>query len=258
MQGSIIAWTDNTANFWMGCAKVSPGCAHCYAETLTINRMGLKVWGTEAKRQPVAGIYANLRKWNRAAAAAQARARVFVMSLGDFFEDHPDANAIRPAAWDAIRECQWLDFQLLTKHPENIPAMVPTGWTAAPWPNVWLGTSIENDRHAFRADVLKQVPAVVHFISAEPLLGPLPSLDLSHIEWVIVGGESGTGYRPMDHAWARELAARCRKKKVAFFFKQSAAPRTEMGIELDGQIQRAYPLTPYDLRPGRRAAGSLF
>jgi len=257
MQGSIIAWTDNTANFWMGCNKVSPGCAHCYAETLTINRMGLKVWGPDAKRQPVAGIYANLRRWNRHAAAAQQRARVFVMSLGDFFEDHPAANAVRPQAWDAMRACEWLDFQVLTKHPENIPAMLPAGWDVAPWPNIWLGTSIENDRHTVRADLLTQIPAAVHFISAEPLLGPLPSLSLKHIEWVIVGGESGPGFRPMDHEWARELAVRCRKAKVAFFFKQSAAPRTEMGIELDGQIQRAYPRTPYDRKP-RRAAGALF
>lgn len=251
MQDSIIAWTNHTANFWMGCEKISPGCAHCYAETLTVNRMGLKVWGgAESKRQPVSGVYANIRRWNRAAAAAHTRARVFVMSLGDFFEDHLDANHIRPAAWQAMREAEHLDFQLLTKRPENIPAMLPGGW---PWPHVWLGTSIENDRHAHRAQQLAKVPAAVHFISAEPLLGPLPSLDLTDIEWVIVGGESGPGYRPMDHAWARDLAVRCRKARAAFFFKQSAAPRTEMGIELDGKLQRAFPNTSFD-----RAARGLF
>jgi protein gp37 len=240
MQDSIIAWTNHTANFWMGCDKVSPGCAHCYAEVLTTNRMQLHVWGADSKRQPVAGVYANIRKWDRAAAAARTRHRVFVMSLGDFFEDHPDANTIRPQAWAAMREARWLDFQLLTKRPENIPAMLPAGW---PWPHVWLGTSIENDKHVNRARLLTQVPAVVHFISGEPLLGPLPSLDLTDIEWLIVGGESGPGFRPMDHAWARELAARCRKTGTAFFFKQSAASRTEMGVTLDGKLQRAFPIT---------------
>jgi protein gp37 len=245
MQDSIIAWTNNTANFWMGCEKISPGCAHCYAEVLTINRMQLHVWGPpgESKRQPVAGVYANIRKWNRAAAASRIRQRVFVMSLGDFFEDHPDANAVRPQAWAAMREAEWLDFQILTKRPENIPAMLPVGW---PWPHVWLGVSIENDRHSHRAQLLTQVPAAVHFVSAEPLLGPLPSLDLKHIEWLIVGGESGPGFRPMEVAWARELQVRCRKAKTAFFFKQSAAPRTEMGIELDGKIQRAFPKTSFE------------
>ena len=185
MQDSIIAWTDNTANFWIGCEKVSPGCAHCYAETLSINRMGLRVWGAESRRQPVAGVYANVRKWNRRAEASGQRQRVFVMSLGDFFEDHPDAHAIRPQAWATMRDAPWLDFQILTKRPENIPQLLPPGW---PWPNVWLGTSIENDAHVGRAVALRQVPAVVHFISAEPLLGPLPSLDLTDIEWLIVGG----------------------------------------------------------------------
>lgn len=237
-QDTRIAWTDNTANFWMGCEKVSPGCAHCYAESLVTRRMGLRVWGPDSQRQPVQNVWANIRRWNRRAEASRTRQRVFVMSLGDFFEDHPTADNVRPEAWAAMRAAPWLDFQVLTKRPENIPSRLPEGW---PWPHVWLGVSIENDAHVGRAELLRQVPAVVHFVSAEPLLGPLPSLSLTHIEWLIVGGESGPGYRPMDHAWARDLERRCTAAGVAFFFKQSAAPQTEMGIRLDGRIVRAFP-----------------
>jgi protein gp37 len=186
-------------------------------------------------------VWANVRRWNRQAEATGTRQRVFVMSLGDFFEAHPVADAVRPQAWDAIRAAPWLDFQILTKRPENMPARLPAGW---PWPHVWLGVSIENDKHVHRADQLRQVPAVVHFISAEPLLGPLPSLKLTDIEWVIVGGESGPKYRPMDHAWARDLERRCARAGIAFFFKQSAAWQTEMGIELDGRVVRAFPQVP--------------
>ena len=246
----------------MGCEKISPGCAHCYAETLTANRMGLKVWGENSARQEVKSIWTNLRKWDREAAVAKQRRRVFVMSLGDFFEDHPDANSIRPRAWEAMRRTSWLDFQLLTKRPENITRFLPTGFLEAPWSSVWLGTSIENDRHACRADVLRTIPAAVRFISAEPLLGPLPSLRLDGIDWVIVGGESGPGYRSMDHAWARDLRDRCVQAEVAFFLKQSAAPRTEMGtylIEADGSqwSWKQYPRTPFNpagsfLSTGRR------
>jgi protein gp37 len=238
---TAIAWTDHTANFWMGCEKVSPGCAHCYAETLTENRMGISVWGKDGTRQPVQGVWSNVAKWHKAAALERTAHRVFCMSLGDFFEDHPVANDIRPKVFELIRATPMLDWQILTKRPENLPRMLPADWSLPRYPNVWLGTSIENDRHVHRADALREVPAVVHFISAEPLLGPLPSLNLDHIEWVIVGGESGPGYRPMDHEWARQLRNRCLAEHRAFFFKQSAAYRTEMGIRLDGVIARDYP-----------------
>jgi protein gp37 len=202
--------------------------------------MGLQVWGptTTSARQPVKTVWRHVRRWNRLAEASRHRQKVFVMSLGDFFEAHPIAEAIRPDAWAAMRAAPWLDFQVLTKRPENIPTRLPRDW---PWPHVWLGVSIENDRHVHRADLLRRVPAIVHFISAEPLLGPLPSLDLTDIEWLIVGGESGAKYRPMDLDWARTLQRACRASGTAFFFKQSAAPRTETGITLDGRLVRAFP-----------------
>lgn len=248
---SAIAWTNSTANFWMGCEKVSPGCAHCYAETLTKNRMGLRVWGPNSRRQEVKSIWSKLKKWDREAAAALERRRVFVMSLGDFLEDHPDADVIRPRAWDAMRATEWLDYQVLTKRPENYTHFLPPGFADRPWPHIWGGTSVENRRFLWRIDELRRQPFAVRFLSVEPLLGDLGDVDLTGIHWVIVGGESGPGYRPMDHAWARALRDQCVDNGVAFFMKQSAAPRTEMGtylVEADGTKWKwqQYPRTPFN------------
>jgi len=240
-ESSIIAWTDNTFNPWMGCVKVSPGCAHCYAETLTKNRMGLHLWGAKAARQVTSP--SNWKKpvaWNCEAERDGQRKRVFCASLCDVMEDHPTAAATRPRLWDLIRSTPWLDWQLLTKRPENYAGNLPADWGDG-WPNVWLGTSIESNEYLGRADILRQVPATVRFISYEPALGPLTDIDLSGIDWLIVGGESGSNFRLMDHAWARDARAKCGAAGTAFFFKQSSAYRTEMGIELDGQIVRNYP-----------------
>lgn len=249
-EGTIIAWTDFTANFWQGCTKVSAGCAHCYAESLTKNRMGLDVWGPNKPRKPVAGVWENVRKWNREAERSGDRKLVFVMSLGDFFEDDPVANEIRPRAWDLIRRSEWLDFQLLTKRPERIAANLPADWRDG-WPNVWLGTSIEDMRVAARADHLRTIPASVRFVSYEPALGPLDDLNLDGIDWMIYGGESGPGFRPHDLAWPRRMRERCSELGVAFFFKQSSAPRTEMGTTLDGETVRKYPRPRIPIPCGR-------
>ena len=238
---TLIAWTDHTFNPWMGCVKVSEGCRHCYAETLTTKRMGLRLWGPGTDRQVTKTPWENALTWNRAAAKAKARRRVFCASLCDVFEDHPVADATRPRVWDLIRNCEWLDWQLLTKRPHRIVDCLPKDWGPAGYPNVWLGTSIEDMRVAERADHLRGIPAVVRFISYEPALGSLDDLDLAGIDWVIVGGESGSGFRQMNVDWARSMRRKCAAAGVAFFFKQSAAIRTEMGIELDGQIVREYP-----------------
>lgn len=241
---TAIAWTDHTANFWMGCQKVSPGCANCYAETLTKNRMGLSLWGPAktSRRQAVKGIYANLRKWNRESNPPDW-SKVFVGSLMDWAEDHPDAEALRPAMWQAIRENNRLIYQLLTKRPERIASLLPDFWGEIK-DRIWLGTSIENNDYAWRADHLRQLDSAVRFISYEPALGPLDRLDLTGIDWVIYGGESGSSFRPEDKQWARDMRDRCQSLGIAFFHKQSAAYRTEMGIELDGQIIRQYPSKP--------------
>jgi len=249
---TAIAWTDHTFNPWMGCHKVSQGCKHCYAETLINKRGWGAVWGPHGKRQRTGtAVWRKPRRWNHDAELADRPARVFCASLADVFEDHPGPNEWRDDVFDVIRETPWLDWQLLTKRPENLGRMLPADWGEG-WPNVWLGTSIEDNRVAHRAIELTSVPAFVHFVSYEPAIGPLDELDLTDIDWMIVGGESGPGYRPMDIQWARDMRVRCEEAEIPYFFKQSAAPRTEMGIDALGEIVRNYPRSsPRDLDLGR-------
>ena len=223
----------------MGCRKVSEGCRNCYAETLTKNRMGIQVWGN-GPRQVTKAPWQNVVKWNNAAVRDGQRRKVFCASLCDLFEDHPVANDTRPRVWELIRRSFNLDWQLLTKRPENIERMLPEGWPDN-FEHVWLGTTIEDMRVAKRADYLRSIPATVRFISYEPALGPLDDLNLDGIDWVIYGGESGPGYRAEDKDWARSMHRKCGEEGVAFFHKQSAGIRTEMGIELDGKIVREFP-----------------
>ena len=253
---TLIAWTDRTANFWIGCVKVSDGCKNCYAEVVAKNRMGLNVWGPAktTSRQPVKGIYANLRAWDRESkeGAVGVRGRghphlVFVGSMMDWAEDHPDLPEIRVKMWEAIRASTHLHFQLLTKRAERIAELLPDFWPQIR-DRVWLGTSIESMKLAERADHLRTLDAAVRFISYEPALGPLDQLDLTGIDWVIFGGESGVGYRAADLDWARRMRERCEGEGVAFFFKQSSHRYTERGIELDGEIVRMFP-TPRVTRP---------
>lgn len=240
---TIIAWTDHTFNPWMGCEKVSAGCKNCYAATLTKNRMGLDLWGPPAttERQVTKAPWQNVVKWNRDAERSGERKRVFCASLCDVFEDHPTANATRPRLWNLIRQCEALDWQILTKRPERIVDNLPEDWGTEGWPHVWLGTSVEDMRVSHRVDILRDIPAVVRFISYEPAIGPLDDLDITGIDWIIYGGESGPGHRPENKDWARVMHAKCSENGTAFFHKQSAGWRTELGIELDGRIVREYP-----------------
>jgi protein gp37 len=148
---------------------------------------------------------------------------------------------VRRDLWRLIEETPYLDWLLLTKRPQNIERMLPKNWGDG-WHNVWLGVSIEDEKVVSRATLLRRIPATVHFISYEPALGPLAHvLDLTDIEWLIYGGESGPGFRGHDVQWARDIMAACTRSGTAFFYKQSPAIRTEMGIELDGNIVRRYP-----------------
>ena len=192
-------------------------------------------------------MWARPRTWNRNAGYDKAPARVFTGSLMDIFEDAPGPNDWRDDVWQMIRDTPWLDYQLLTKRPENIARMLPDDWDAdGPyWPNVWLGTSIEDQRVSEREHILSLTPAHVQISSATGRPSAHSRLTLQKIEWVIFGGESGPGYRPMKLAWggadARRLPLSINPRGTAYFFKQSAAPRTEMGIDALGEIVREYP-----------------
>ena len=233
-------------NPWMGCQKVSQGCRFCYAEVLTKGRMQLDVFGPNtAKRQRTSERYwRGPLNWNRQAQTRRDPLRVFCASLADVFEDAPELNAWRRELWDVIDRTRWLDWQLLTKRPENIERMLPDTWDANSfgyWPHVWLGTSIERNEVRDRSHILTAVPAHVHFISYEPAIGPADDVDLEGISWVIVGGESGPGYRPMKLSWARDMQTRCAELSVRYFFKQDSSHRSEQGADALGRIYRDYP-----------------
>jgi protein gp37 len=234
---SGIRWTESTWNPMTGCTQISPGCANCYALTLAERMRGTPAF-------PV-GFDPMYRPW-RLDLPKRWRdpRRIFVNSLSDLYHE-AFADELVDEVWKVMVDAPQHTYQVLTKRPERM-ADHALGWLdrhgleEVP-PQIWLGTSIENDRWTRRADELRRIPVRVRFISAEPLLAPIPSLDLTGLHWVIVGGESGKGYRPMDHAWARDIRDRCLDAGVAFYFKQSAAPRTEMGIELDGVRWEQYP-----------------
>ena len=252
-EASKIEWTDHTYNPWWGCARVSPGCECCYAETFA-KRTGHAVWGVAAERRFFGEKHWNEpRRWDREAAAAGRRARVFCASMADVFEERPDLIAERRKLWDLVGETPHLDWLLLTKRPANIRKMVPRGWFWDRWPrNVWVGTTVEDQRRADeRIPVLLEVPAPVRFLSCEPLLdavdltrvrkmegselrinalrSPLDTFGQRarqvhrEIDWVIVGGESGPGARDFELQWARRIVADCRGSGVPVFVKQLGA-----------------------------------
>lgn len=245
-ESTAIAWTDSTFNPWQGCSRVSEGCRFCYAEVQT-SRYGLSLWGAAPRRITSTEGWRKPIRWNREAAADGRRHRVFCGSWCDVFEADPTADATRPRLWQLVAETPALDWLLLTKRPERIAECLPDGWGSG-WPNVWLGTSIEAADVLHRADALRKVPAVVRFLSCEPLLGPLGGINLAGIDWLIAGGESGPNARPMSSDWARHLRDRCASAGIPYFFKQAGGRGNDKGGHLlDGELLQAFP-TPRGAR----------
>lgn len=236
-----ISWCDHTFNPWIGCTKVSSGCTNCYAETL-VKRWKKAEWGPRGVRVRTSPAYwRQPSAWNSEAARAGVRRRVFCASLADVFEEKTEVIPWRKQLWTLINATQHLDWLLLTKRPENLSLMLPWGKYEDPYPNVWLGVSIEDYREGRRACELRTHPAVCRFISYEPALGPLAeSIDLKGFKWLIFGGESGSHYRPCELQWARDIKAQCQREGVAFFFKQNSGPRpgNMTGVEPELQIQQ--------------------
>ena len=218
---SKIAWTDHTFNPWWGCVKVSPGCEHCYAESFS-KRVGQDVWGTVANRRFFKDAHWDgPLKWNREAAGINQRARVFVASMADVCEDRPDLDTPRRRLMRVIEDTPALTWMLLTKRPQNYGRMF---WER--WPNnAWALTTAENQiEYEHRIGYLKRVKANVLGLSIEPMLGPIDMHD-EPVNWVIVGGESGAGARPMQIEWARSIRDQCQDTKTAFFMKQLGGVR---------------------------------
>lgn len=222
-ENTHIEWCRHTFNPWVGCTKLSPACDHCYAESWAKRAGNPKLWQGE-RRRTTASNWQQPLKWDRQAVSAGRRDRVFCASLADVF-DNQVPTRWRDDLWHRIEQTPNIDWMLLTKRPENIAKMLPTPeaghqpWGDG-WPNVWLGTTVEDAERKRRIGVLRNVPAVIRFLSCEPLLGDLGEISLAGINLVIVGGESGPQARPMHPAWARSIREQCAAAGVAFFFKQ--------------------------------------
>jgi protein gp37 len=288
---SKIEWTDSTFNPWVGCTKVArPGrapsaCDFCYAEKWA-KRSGQVKWGNNPRRRTTDAYWRHPIRWNDQSRDFQRehgrRQRVFCASLADVFDNQVDPKW-RSDLFRMIRACDQLDWQLLTKRPQNLRKMLPSDW-ADGYPNVWLGTTAEDARaYKQRAAHLLKTPAVIHFVSYEPAIGPLGSLDIDGLfpDWLIIGGESGVRsdqIRLTDPQWARDAIAECQRLGAAPFLKQwgtyknnplvAEGGRTEQdaikldppengkgGGKLDGLLWRQFPITTTRLQVRTTAGG---
>lgn len=230
---SEIEWTEMTWNPVTGCTKVSQGCKHCYAERMAkrLRAMGVERYRDGFRVTLQEDLIEEPLRWRRPR-------RVFVNSMSDLFHEEVPLEFIR-RVFGVMEECPQHTFQILTKRAERLEELGPE----LPWaPNVWMGVSVEDEGALSRVRHLARVPAHTRFLSCEPLLGPLPSLDLREIQWVIVGGESGPGARPMRKEWVEEILEKCRRSEVPFFFKQWGGVRKKkQGRELHGQTYDEFP-----------------
>jgi protein gp37 len=235
---SKIEWTDATWNPVRGCTKISPGCLHCYAETFSERFRGVPghpfEQGFDIRLVPEK--LGDPLRWS-------TPQRIFVNSMSDLFHPKiPDEYIVKVAR--VMTAANWHTYQVLTKRADRMQKLLKGKLKfAAEQPQIWWGVSVENQKHGLpRIDLLRESPAQVRFLSIEPLLEHLGPLNLKNIDWVIVGGESGPGARPMNAEWVRNIRAQCRSAKVAFFFKQWGGVRKkETGRELD---ERTYDELP--------------
>lgn len=211
MASSKIEWTESTWNPLTGCTKISPGCKNCYAERMAkrLQAMGVEKYreGFQLALHPE--VLEEPLNWNKPQ-------MIFVNSMSDLFHKDVPLDFIQ-RIFDVMRRAHWHQFQVLTKRTDRLLELDPQ----IDWPkNVWMGVSVETAAYMHRIDLLRRTHAAVKFLSLEPLLGPLPGMDLSGIDWVIVGGESGPHVRPIQPEWVRDIRDQCVQANVPFFFKQ--------------------------------------
>jgi protein gp37 len=236
--GSAIEWTDATWNPVRGCTKVSAGCKHCYAETFAERWRGISghpyEQGFDLRLIPEK--LDEPTRWKRPR-------RIFVNSMSDLFQEGIGNEFIR-SVFETMNAANWHTYQVLTKRADRMLAATRAlGRELVHHPHIWLGASVENRRHGLpRIDLLRDVPAAVRFLSIEPLLEDLGPLDLAGIHWVIVGGESGPGARPMRAEWVQAIQRQCRAQRVPFFFKQwGGVHKRKTGRELGGKTWDEFP-----------------
>ena len=224
---SLIEWTWRTWNPIVGCSMVSPGCALCYALLMSLRLAGMaRVQENPGRKSHYLHVINDKGGWNGHVRPVEEAledplhwrrpSTVFVNSMSDLFHENLDASYIQ-RVFDVMRRAHWHQFQILTKRSERLRDLS----SSLQWmPNIWQGVSVELATYRYRIDHLRATPAKVKFLSLEPLLGPLGTLDLRGIDWVIVGGESGAGCRPMEEKWVTDIQRQCLSAKVPFFFKQ--------------------------------------
>lgn len=237
---SSIEWTEATWNPLTGCTKISPGCKHCYAERLSarLQAMGNPNYANGFELTLHDHVVELPLKWKKPRV-------IFVNSMSDLFhQDVPVEFVLR--VFETMRRASWHTFQVLTKRSDRLLELDPQ----IVWPaNVWMGVSVENDKYAYRVGDLRQTHARTKFLSVEPLLGPLPALNLEGIDWVIVGGESGPGARPMQEEWVTGVRDQCQAAEVAFFFKQwGGVNKKRAGRLLEGRTWDDLPAPPVPLQ----------
>ncbi|GAB6273700.1 MAG: DUF5131 family protein [Peptococcaceae bacterium] len=238
---SSIEWTESTWNPVTGCTKISPGCEHCYAE-----RMALRL---QAMGQPnyVNGFKLTIHEqvlelpltW-------KTPQMIFVNSMSDLFHKEVPVEFIL-RTFDVMQRANWHQFQILTKRTDRLLELD----SLLPWAtHIWMGVSVENSDYTFRIDCLRRVKAKIKFLSFEPLLGPIPDVNLDGINWVIVGGESGPGARSMDPSWVVNIRNQCLRARVPLFFKQwGGTNKKKAGRELEGRTWDEMPATYQLLKP---------
>ncbi len=211
MAKSAIEWTESTWNPVTGCTKISPGCTHCYAERMAerLQAMGQGNYHNGFRLTLQTHMLELPLRWKKPQT-------IFVNSMSDLFHKGVPLDYIQ-RVFDVMRRAHWHRFQILTKRADRLAELDgELKWAS----NIWMGVSVESDKYRPRIDDLRRTGAAIKFLSLEPLLGPLHDLDLRDIHWVIVGGESGPGARPMNPDWATDLRDQCRRARVPFFFKQ--------------------------------------
>lgn len=233
MAESSIEWTEATWNPTTGCTKISQGCKFCYAEVMhkRLHAMGVVKYINEFKIVTCHPEVLNQpRKWKPSV--------IFVNSMSDLFHEDVPLTFIQQV-FKVMNECPQHTFQVLTKRAARLEELSPfLNWTA----NIWMGVSVENQEVNFRIDHLRRTKAFVKFLSLEPLIGALPNLNLSSIDWVIVGGESGRNPRPMRAEWVLDVRDQCERTRTAFFFKQwGGKNKKAAGRELNGRTYDEMP-----------------
>jgi len=241
---SSIEWTESTWNPLTGCTKISPGCKFCYAERMSarLKAMGQRNYRNGFKLTLHEHMLDTPLRWKKPQV-------VFVNSMSDLFQDNVPVAFIREV-FATMRAARWHQFQVLTKRSDRLLEVNPKlEWAD----NIWMGVSVENEEYQFRIDDLRQTGAAIKFLSLEPLLSPLPKLNLSGIDWVIVGGESGPGARPMHKDWVTSIRDQCSAGGVSFFFKQwGGVNKKKAGRKLDGRQYDGMPcVSPSASAPAR-------